>query len=433
MTTSLQIEAWRSLPGPDNITRIELENGITVLARNNPASSSVVMSGYFSGGSLYDPPGKLGLASFTAMALMRGTQRRSFQQIFDVLESVGASLGFGASVHNTGFGGRCLVEDLPLLLDVFSDVLQHPSFPEDQVERLRSQIFASLSIRAQDTADMASLAFDGLVFAGHPYAQPEEGHPETVKAIQLQDLHTFHRQHYGPRGMVIAIVGGLSPEQAVEAVQQAVGGWQNPEQRRQPDLPALEPMQKTVRRHVPITGKSQTDLIIGALGPRRNSPDYPAASLGNSILGQFGMMGRIGDSVRERSGLAYYASTSLNAFTEGGSWEVSAGVNPNNLQRAIDLILEELQRFVSEEVSLEELQDNQANFIGRLPLKMESNAGVAGSLLNIERFNLGLDYYRRYPALIQSVTTQDILETARRYLQLDHMAIVSSGVELGAV
>ena len=133
-------------------------------------------------------------------------------------------------------------------------------------------------------------------------------------------------------------------------------------------------------------------------------PDFVSASLGNNIFGQFGMMGRIGDVVREQSGLAYYASSSLNAGIGPGSWEVSAGVNPANLQKAIELIQEEISRFVSEPVTTEELEDSQANYIGRLPISLESNNGVANALINLERYKLGLDYYRNYAGLIHSVT-----------------------------
>jgi len=141
-------------------------------------------------------------------------------------------------------------------------------------------------------------------------------------------------------------------------------------------------------------------------------------------------MGRIGDVVREKAGLAYHASTSLSASIDGGSWEVSAGVSPMNLQRAIDLILSELQRFIQEPVTREELQDSQANFVGRLPLSLESNAGVANALLNVERFQLGLDYYQRYPTLVQSITPEMVLETARRFCHPDRLAIVIAGPDL---
>jgi zinc protease len=423
-------EAWKSLPGPEDITRVELTNGITVLTRSNFDSPSVVVSGYLDAGTSLDPDDKLGLAHFTSAALMRGTQQRDFQEIYNELESAGASLGFGASVHNTGFGGRCLVEDLPLLFSLFSEALRTPSFPEDQVERLRAQIMASLSIRAQDTWDMASLSFDEILFSGHPYARPDDGNPDTIQAITVDDLRNFQKRHFGPQGMVIVVVGGVSASEAIDRVQQAVGDWENPEQIMPPAYPSVQALAEPVRRHIPLAGKSQTDLLMGSLAPRRNSPDYLAASVGNHILGQFGMMGRIGEVVREQAGLAYHAGTSLNAMLAAGSWEISAGVNPVNLERAIDLIRTEVNRFVTEPVTAEELQDTQDNYIGRLPLTLESNGGVANSLLNLERYQLGLDYYRRLPQMIRDVTAGQILEVARSYLNPERLLVVSSGPEL---
>lgn len=423
-------EAWKSLPGPDDTTRVQLPNGITLLSRSNFNSPSVVLTGYIASGSILDPDDKLGLAYITAMALMRGTQQRPFQQIYEALESAAASFGFGASVHNTGFGGRALLEDLPLLLALFSEAVRAPLFPPDQVERLRAQCLTSLAIRAQDTADMAAMTFDELIFHDHPYARPEDGFVETVQAITVEDMRAFHAEHYGPKGMVIAVVGGVSAEQAIDLVQAAIGDWQNPRQQLPSALPPATPVVEPIRRHISIPGKRQSDLVMGTLGPRRNSPDYLSASLGNSILGQFGMMGRIGDVVREQAGLAYNASASLNAMIATGSWEVSAGVNPNNLQRAIDLIRSEMERFTAEPVTAEELQDNQANYIGRLPLSLESNGGVANALIKQERFELGLDYFRRYPDLIMQVTPQQVLETAQKYVQLQHLVTVSAGPEI---
>jgi zinc protease len=145
------------------------------------------------------------------------------------------------------------------------------------------------------------------------------------------------------------------------------------------------------------------------------------------VLGVFGMMGRIGDVVRERSGLAYYAYSSLSAGSGPGIWEVSAGVNPANVEKAIDLIRAEITQFVTHGVTPEELEDSKANFIGRLPLSLESNAGVAGALVSIERYGLGMDYYRRYPSLVRAVTPQDVIETARKYLNPDTLAIATAG------
>ena len=132
-----KITAHRSLPGPDDIRRVELPNGITLLTRSNFNSPSIYVSGYLAAGSMVDPPEKLGLAGYTAACLMRGTEQDNFQAIYERLESAGASLGFGASVHNVNFGGRALAEDLPLLLNLLSETLRRPTFPLEHVERLR--------------------------------------------------------------------------------------------------------------------------------------------------------------------------------------------------------------------------------------------------------------------------------------------------------
>jgi zinc protease len=406
---------------------VTLPNGITVLSRANFNSPSVFVSGYFASGSLFEPDEKLGLADFAASALMRGTAQRDFQQIFDALESVGASLGFDSGTHTSSFSGRALAEDLPLLLDLLAASLRTPVFPSEHVERLRAQLLTGLAIRAQDTADMADLIFNQIVFEDHPYGRPDDGYPETIQAITREDLVDFHRRTYGPREMVIAVVGAVEPKAAVDQVARALGDWQNPNQETRPELPPVRPLEKIVKKHHAIAGKIQTDIIIGTTGPRRKDHEYMAASLGNSVLGQFGLMGRIGDVVRERAGLAYYAYSSLSAGIGPGVWDVSAGVNPANVQKAADLIVAELKRFVKDGVTNAELADSQANYIGRLPLSLESNGGVANALLNIERFELGLDYYQRYADLVRAVTPEAVLATARKYIDPDRLAIATAG------
>jgi zinc protease len=416
-----------SLPGPDDIVRRELPNGIVVLYRSNMHSLSVVITGYLSAGAIFEPDKKLGLAGFTALALMRGTAQRDFQQIYDALESNGASLGIDGGTHSIGFYGHALAEDLDLLIGTLAEAVRQPVFPSDQVERLRDQLLTGLAIRAQDTSEMASLAFDELVYAGHPYSRPEDGYPETIQAIERDDLAAFHSKHFGPRGMVISIVGGVESERVLDSVSRYLADWVNPNQPNQPELPPLKPLTEMVSRQVSLPGKSEADIIMGTAGPPRRSADFLAASLGNNILGQFGMYGRIGESVRERSGMAYHASSSLSGGIGPGPWLFLAGVDPHNLDKVIELMRQEIGKFTSEVVTSEELEDSQANYIGRLPLSLESNSGVAASLLNLERYSLGLDYYHRYPDLVRAITKSEILEIARKYLHPDRLAVATAG------
>ena len=145
-----------NLPGPENITRTQLPNGLTILCRANYNSPSVFISGYLPVGAIFDPDEQLGLAGFTASMLMRGTEHRDFTHINNTLESVGATLGLSSGTHLTSFGGMALSEDLDMLLSILAEVLQQPIFPSDQVERLRAQLLTSLSIRDNTTSSMAT-------------------------------------------------------------------------------------------------------------------------------------------------------------------------------------------------------------------------------------------------------------------------------------
>jgi zinc protease len=420
-------KATNAFPGPDDITRVCLKNGITILARPNPNSPSVYVNGYLDVGSLFDPDEKLGLANFTASALMRGTTKRNFQQIYDALEGTGASLGFGGGTHTTGFTGKALSEDFDLLLGLISEALREPTFPPEHIERIRAMLLTGLSIRAQDTEEMASLKLDQIIYKDHPYRRPEDGYVETIKRIMQEDIVQFHRQHFGPKGMVIAIVGAIQPEKIIEKINKILGDWYNPLQPNPIQLPEVNRLDRQTKERVSIPGKSQAEILIAAPGPKRQSTEFMAAALGNNILGQFGMFGRIGEAVREKAGLAYYAYSSLNGGVGPGPWSVSAGVDPSNVDKAINLIIRELERFTNEPVSETELEDSQSNFIGRLPLSLESNPGVAGALINLEKYNLGLDYYLRYPELIRSISRIDVLKAAQKFLNQKWMGIVIAG------
>lgn len=415
-----------SIPGPNTIYRHELANGICILCLENPNSAAVSLVGLIGASSRSDPAEKLGLANFTASMLTRGTHTRNFQQLHLALESCGASLNFSTSAHNTWFAGKCLAEDLPLLLDISADCLMHPIFPDEYFERLRAQILSALAIREQDTADQASLTLDKLLFPNHPLGNPADGVPQSIRAIARADLVDFHDRYYGTNEMVLVIAGGIQAGKAYEIACKYFEKWSAAKE-KMPELPKVQPLEKSFRQHVEIAEKNQMDLLLGCHGPERNSADFLPAYLGNDILGQFGMLGRIGEAVRIKSGLAYYAGSSLNSWREGGDWEFMAGVNPANTEKAIELIKQEIARFIDQPVTEEELSDSKSHLSGRLALSLESNAGLANAILTMEYFKLGLDYYQNYVRLVNEISAKQILESSQRFLDANRLAIVSAG------
>jgi zinc protease len=416
------------LPNSRNVTRIEMPNGITVLVYENPNVQSVVVNGSLRAGVIYEQPDQNGVAALVSGSLMHGTKHRDFDTINSQLEDIGADLSYSTGTFKAGFSGKALAEDLPTLIEVLADTLRHPTFPAEHVERLRGERLTYLNYRQQDTRWLAAKAFrQNLYPAHHPFHYPAQGSLESIPGITLNAVHDFHTAHFGPDGMILVVVGAVQTLDALNIIGEQLGDWQNPGQPAQPELPPLDPPAAlhTVQTQVP--GKSQSDIVIGTIGPSRYEPDYRAAVLANSILGQFGMMGRIGEVVREREGLAYYAYSSLDGGFGPGSWRVSAGVSPEHVERTITLARAEIQRITSELVSEDDLADNQSYFTGRLPLQLENNEGVASMLHTIESYDLELDYLMHYTDEIYKLTRDDLRAAASRYLDPDHLVVSVAG------
>jgi len=420
----------QNLPHAGNILRTSFDNGSTLLAWHNSTSPAVVIQGLLPPGTVADTPGQYGLANLTTAMLMTGTQKHDFQALHEKIESLGASIHVQSGKLMTSFALQCLAEDLPTILDLLTEILSQPAFPEKHFARIQSQILTTLAIRAQDTAAMADQAFDRLLYQTHPFAHPSIGYAQDMMALTLDDLRAFHSDYYTPQNMIIAASGGLAPEELTKIVENTLGAWHKTAPQKQPDLPDFFPPTKSQREHITMEDKSQTDLIIGVLGPKTQGDDFQAASIANNILGQFGMMGRVGESVREKAGLAYYVQSALGAGLGPTPWQVVAGVNPSNLDKAIALIKEELHKFICMPVTTEELEDSRAQAIGRLPLALESNTGITRSLLSMERYQLGLNHLRDLPAKLAAITAQDILTVAQRYWNLDTLIISSAGKEI---
>lgn len=416
-----------SYPGPDTIHRHVLDNGVTVLIYENMSSDTVALEGLVWAGAALETPDRAGLANFAAGMLMRGTQARTFEEIFETLESIGAGVSFGASRHTGGFSAHALTEDIDLVLDIVVESLCRPTFPPEHIERLRGQIVTGLHMRANDTRRMAGLAFHELLYGEHPYGRSISGYLDTVPPIGRDELAGFHARHYGPRSMIVGLVGALPAETALRKLDAAFGRWRNDGQRLADLAPDAPRPAATLRRHVVMPEKQQADLILGLPGPRRSAPDYLDASLMNTILGVFGMMGRIGQSVREEQGLAYYASSRLEGGLGPGPWSASAGVAPDKVEQAIESIRAEIRRIQDEPVMSQELADSQAYRTGSLPLGLETNSGLVDIITDMELYNLGLDYLHNYTDLINAITPERIQAAARKYLSADELAIAVSG------
>jgi len=418
---------FQNIPGPNTISQAKLHNGMTILSFSNHNSRSIYMVGIMRGGGIFDPQNKTGLAHFTASLLSRGTKNLTFPDFHNQLESNGANLVFSCSSQHAWFRGKSLAEDVELIFRLAADAIRNPSFKLEYVDRLRNQLLTGLSLRNQDTSEMASILLDQNLFPNHPYGQPVDGFIDTVQSITRSEMINFHQQHYSPEDMIIVVSGAIHEYQIHDLAKKYFSSWNRQETQQKNPIPIPLPPQKSIRKHMFLEDKSQVDLLLGSFGPNRTSQDYVPVFIGNNILGQFGLMGRIGKSVRSQSGLAYYATSSVSGWSDVGVWEFSAGVSPENIEKTTNLIRDEITRFIDSPVTDEELENTKSHLIGRMPMALESNAGLANAILTMIRFDLGLDYYQKYTERIRTVTAEQILAASRTYLHPNRLVITSAG------
>jgi zinc protease len=294
--------------------------------------------------------------------------------------------------------------------------MMRPTFPADETEKARGEILTSVRVGRQDTRQMAERTFRSLLYPeSHPHRHLPEGDESTLASVARDDLLAFHRMHYRPEAAALAVVGDVRTDDVLSTLAQAFASWSRGGVWAPPSIPAV-PAPVTARRgEHRMEGKVQSDIVLGAPGVARNAPDYYEVMLANLILGQLGMMGRLGHRVREQQGMAYYSFSELRAGLLAGPWLVRAGVNPANEQAAVEGILSEIRRFQQDGPSDDEVADARDFLVGSLAVRLETQPGVAQMLADMELYGLGLDYLVRFPQLIRGVGKDAITEAARRF------------------
>ena len=420
--------ACRSLPSAENIALRRLKNGILLAARENFTTPAVIMRGRLAVGAMDESIEKSGMASLTASLLSRGTQQRDYDTLNEAIESVGATVGFSGGTHTTGGWAKSLAEDFPDILAVVAEMMRYPTFPEDQLERVRAQRITGLRERQNNTSAMADMLFYQNAYpASHPYHHDSSGTVESVTALTRDDFRAFHTTNYGPAGSIFLVVGAMPQEEALDLLEAKLGDWQPLEREINRDVPSVEWPEKKVSQFHEIPSKTQSDIYYGLPTIPLNHPDFMALRLANNIMGVFGMMGRIGKSVRDEQGLAYYARSSIHATRGPSAWVATAGVSPDKVTQAVDSMRYEWVRMGEELVDEEELNNSKTLLTGSVPLQLETNNGVSQSILNMLSYNLGLDYLVRYNERINAITAEEIRSVSKQYFDPERAVLAVAG------
>ncbi|MGH7826772.1 MAG: M16 family metallopeptidase [Candidatus Binatia bacterium] len=404
--------------------RSVLNNGIVLLSSEQKALPMVSIELLIHAGSRYDTPDHPGLANLTARLLTYGTDRRTALQISETLDFIGAGLSTDCGEDLATISMTILKKDLATGLELLAEILTAANFPQDEIDRRKQSIIASIQARKEDPGDIAYKRFQRALYPESPFGRPVEGTEASVKMIPRASLTEFYARHYRPNRTIMAVVGDISHQEITQAIEQALRGWVKGEPPAAPLIPTNIGSAETIRVNRDLT---QANIILGHAGAGRGNPDYYAIQVMNYILGGGGFSSRVMDSVRNERGLAYSVYSYFNAEKGRGSFELVMQTKNDSAQEAIRVAIEEMRRIREEPVREEELRNAKDYLTGSFPLRFDTNRKVANFLALVEFFGLGMDYRERYPDLINKVTREDVLRVARQYLHPEKLIKVVVG------
>ena len=424
-TTAGATRAGRATHG----TTIErLPNGLTLLLRENHANPTISIQGLVKAGAIFDVPGRSGLARFTAGMLDQGAGALDALALASAIEDLGASLHYDGGGETVSIRATLLSEDLEKVFEVLATTLRQPTVPDEQMEKVRAEFLNDVRLAESTTSSAAARRSSELLYpAGHPFHEHRGGTVASLRAIAREDLVSFHQRHYRPDALVLALVGDVTRERALEVVSRAFGDWAAPATPLVFAVPAAPAPARAIRRAVPMPGRSQADVVLALPGVARTAPDYDAAMMMNYILGGASLSSRLMENLRDAQGLVYGVYSMLSAGIGAGPFQIRAGTNPANVERCVTSILGEIRRFRDEGPSDAELEAAKGYLTGVFPVRLEANSGVAAQILAVELYGLGVDYLERYESIVQSIRRDSVADAARRYLSDQAYVLVVAG------
>jgi zinc protease len=407
--------------------RTVLRNGVTVVAKETRKTPAVSLNVAVRAGSIADPLEAPGATYLLSRVIDRGTRTRSAAEIAEALDDRGISLSVVVTRHLFTLYCTCLAEDFDAVMSLVAEIVTSPTIPESELATRKGEVITLLRQDEDNPAVRAVEALMELLYGpGHPYGRRQKGTVESVEQITREQLVSLHAARFAAAEVTAVVVGDVDPARVTAVADRAFGGWQA--DRPAPmALPPVAPASERRRLIIPMMNKAQADVAYGFTTITRADPAYYAFWLMNNVLGQYALGGRLGDSIRERQGMAYYVSSVFDANVAPGPLVIRAGVSAANVDRAIASIDEELALLCRGGVTQKELDESRQYLIGSLPRALETNGGIAQFLQTVEFFGLGLDYDLRLPSLLTAVSLDEVNAAARRTLDAARATVVVAG------
>jgi predicted Zn-dependent peptidase len=405
--------------------RTVLANGLTLLLMEQSEVPVISFDFILRAGSAADPSGKEGLAGLTAALLRRGTKTRSADDISNQLDFVGGELGASVTHDYTTGSAEFLKKDLKVGLDLLSDVLLNPTFPQAEVDKMLKQRLDGLKQAKDQPQAVIQRYFERYLFGGHPYGRPAGGDEGSLKNITRDDIAGFYNTFYAPNQLVLAVVGDFKVAEMEAALQDKFGAWPK---RTAPTVSVSDPPEAKGKKLLLVNkpDATQTFYRIGNVGVSFGNPDWPQIDVMRTLLGgRFTSM--LNSELRINSGLTYGASCFFDARKARGPFVVSTYTRNATTEQAIDMTLDILKRLHEKGTTEEQLQSAKAYIKGQFPPDIETSDQLAGWLTQLEYYGLDASYLNTYFAKIDAMTVADARRIIHQYFPLENLVFVLIG------
>jgi zinc protease len=403
------------------VQRTVLPNALVLLVSEDHSLPFVTVQLLVNAGSWRDPAGQEGLAYIAARGLLLGASNHTVNEINEELDFMGASLSASASRDYAEVSLRVLKKDLDRGLALFMEALTGPVFPEEEIRREIEKTLAQIQSSEDQPEYVAQKEFQKVLFQGNPYAHPVNGTRESVPRITREAVQGFYRSYYHPSNAILTVVGDITREELKSRLLHRLEAWPAANVPVSGFDVKFEDGRKTVKIDRSIT---QANIILGHRGVERSNPDYYALSVMNYILGGGGFDSRLVEEVRNRRGFAYSVASYFDPGRYPGSFEILLQTKNASAAEAISIAIEEMKRIRMEPVSEKELDRAKKYLVGSFPMRFNTQAKMANFLSQVEYYGLGKDYPDKYASLIQSVTREEVLRVAEKYLHPDHYVLI---------
>jgi predicted Zn-dependent peptidase len=418
-------------PGPPPALRLppvqqfRLSNGLPVLLLEKHNVPLVQVNVFITAGAVLDPAGKPGTASMTAAMLDEGAGPRDALALADAIDYLGARITAGAGHHSTVIALHTPRARLDSALVLVADVALRPRFAPEELERQRRERLTMLTQWRDQPPAIAAAGFSQVLYgADHPYGVPVQGTAASVRGLTVADLQAFHAAHFRPANAALVVVGDVTLAELRPALEARFGGWRGDAAPRRPP-PAPQPVRRRTVTLVDKPGAEQTQVRIGFVGPSRDTDDFYALTVMNTILGG-AFTSRLNQNLREDKGYSYGAYSRFDFRPQPGPFLAAAAVQTEVTDKAVAEFMKEL-RGITRSVTDEELDRARTYVALQFPQNFQQVADIAGEMGDMVLFGLPPDYFNQFVTRVQQVTRADVERVARKYMDPERVAIVLVG------